>query len=167
MTITIWCSRWQKHFQLTGFTADDSPVGWRCSHFLFANCGSLTFSLSVQTWMALGMRRAVFSFVIEQISFSRTVSYTQTHTHSLVPGPIQYCQHNKPGNTQRSGELTSIPVFPSGRCCYRNRSSSLRGRVVPAGGCPVAEHRNSLKHEGKHKTSMSEDTPSTLSKSRS
>lgn len=34
----------------------------------------LTFSESVQTWMALGMRRAVFSFVMEQMSFKRTVS---------------------------------------------------------------------------------------------
>lgn len=34
----------------------------------------VTFSVSVETWMALGMSRAVFSFVIEQISLSRTVS---------------------------------------------------------------------------------------------
>lgn len=43
--------------------------------------------------------------------------------------------------------LATIPGFPSGRCCYKNRSSSQRGRVVPAGGCPVEEHRSSLKHE--------------------
>lgn len=39
---------------------------------------SLTFSESVQTWMALGMRRAVFSLVMEQMSFKRTVSW---HPH--------------------------------------------------------------------------------------
>lgn len=38
-----------------------------------------TFSVSVQTWMALGMSRAVFSLVIEQISFKRTVSCSQSH----------------------------------------------------------------------------------------
>lgn len=38
----------------------------------------LTFSESVQTWMALGMRRAVFSLVMEQMSFKRTVSW---HSH--------------------------------------------------------------------------------------
>lgn len=43
--------------------------------------------------------------------------------------------------------LAGIPMFPSGRCCYRNRSSSQRGRVVPAGGCPVEEHTSSLKHK--------------------
>ncbi len=49
---------------------------------VFSHCVSFTFSVSVQTWMALGMRRAVFSFVIEQMSFSRTVSYAHTHTHT-------------------------------------------------------------------------------------
>lgn len=33
-----------------------------------------TFSVSVHTWTALGMSRAVFSFVIEQTSLRRTVS---------------------------------------------------------------------------------------------
>src|SRR4029434_6292949 len=32
--------------------------------------------------MALGIKRAVFSFVMEQTSFRRTVSYTHTHTHT-------------------------------------------------------------------------------------
>lgn len=36
-----------------------------------------TFSLSVHSWMALGMSLAVFSFVMEQTSFNLTVSYTQ------------------------------------------------------------------------------------------
>lgn len=38
----------------------------------------LTFSLSVQSWMALGMSRAVFSLVMEQMSFRRTISCTNT-----------------------------------------------------------------------------------------
>lgn len=38
----------------------------------------------------------------------------------------------------------SSPGFPTGRCYCRNKSSSLRGRGVPAGGCPAAGHRNSL-----------------------
>lgn len=36
-----------------------------------------TFSLSVHSWMALGMSLAVFSFVMVQTSFNLTVSYTQ------------------------------------------------------------------------------------------
>lgn len=46
----------------------------------------VTFSVSVHTWMALGMRRAVFSFVMEQTSFRRTVSYTQKHTNAKHSG---------------------------------------------------------------------------------
>lgn len=42
------------------------------------NLTPFTFSESVQTWMALGMRRAVFSLVMEQMSFKRTVSW---HPH--------------------------------------------------------------------------------------
>lgn len=40
----------------------------------------VTFSVSVESWMALGMSRAVFSFVMEQMSFSRTVSCGVSHT---------------------------------------------------------------------------------------
>lgn len=40
-----------------------------------------TFSVSVQTWMALGMSRAVFSLVMEQMSFKRTVSCSRQGKH--------------------------------------------------------------------------------------
>lgn len=92
--------------------------------------------------MALGMSRAVFSFVIEQMSFSRTVSFKQTNKCT----PLLTHTHTHPILPVRMHRSAAIPAFPSGRCCYRNRSSSQRGRVVPAGGCPAEEHRSSLQH---------------------
>lgn len=115
------------------------------------SCVSLTFSVSVQTWMALGMSRAVFSFVIEQMSFSRTVSFKQTHKCTPL------LTHTHPILPERMHRSAAIPAFPSGRCCYRNRSSSQRGRVVPAGGCPAEEHRSSLQHGWVMKSDMMEN----------
>lgn len=56
------------------------------------NSTTLTFSESVQTWMALGMRRAVFSLVMEQISFKRTVSW---HHHGDRAASKRGHQHSQ------------------------------------------------------------------------
>lgn len=44
--------------------------------------------------MALGMRRAVFSLVIEQMSFNRTVSWKYTHTHTHIQLYTHTCTHS-------------------------------------------------------------------------
>lgn len=48
--------------------------------------------------------------------------------------------------TKMHKQYSVVREFPSERCCYKNRSSSQRGRAVPAGGCPAEEHRSSLQH---------------------
>lgn len=76
-------------------------------------------------------------------ALSATHTHTQNyHTHVVVPMMTQYCQYKQ--NTWQHGVSACVPAFPSGRCCYRSRSSSQRGRVVPARGCPAEEHTSSL-----------------------
>lgn len=64
--------------------------------------------------MALGMRRAVFSFVIEQTSFSRTVSYKYTKINTII---YLYKHMHKYGNAQ--GSIQSMgPVHEQPYQCF-------------------------------------------------
>lgn len=131
------------------------------------SCVVCTFSLSVHSWMALGMSLAVFSFVMEQTSFNFTVSCTTRNTER-TNSTSQLETHWTSINTEiikcfsidvKRGAIAlcptkwesyvNSPAFPSGRCCYRNRSSSRRGRGDPAGECLSAGHRSSLSWDKK------------------
>ena len=68
----------------------------------------LTFSLSVDSWMALGMSRAVFSLVMEQMSFSRTVSWG-------ISDALRRGRDDWAAPARRS----ALPESPSGRCCCK------------------------------------------------
>lgn len=75
-----------------------------------------TFSLSVHSWMALGMSLAVFSFVMEQTSFNLTVSYTQdnklnkpaaaTSQHSIF---TVYHSNSRARKTNFCAKLAAFP----------------------------------------------------------
>lgn len=112
--------------------------------------------MSVQTWMALGMSRAVFSLVIEQISFKRTVSCSQSHAER---GRQRKNTGKDEGDNGKSAykamsadlparnmcsSVTALPVSPSGRCCCKSRSSFQRGRGGPAGECLFAARMSNL-----------------------
>ena len=99
--------------------------------------GSLTFSESVHTWMALGMRRAVLSFLIDQLSFSRTVSYGREHTHTILfikknntTAPLKTGDHNRRIQTPEAhqrfpAEDVAIETDP----VFREVESSLKEDV--------------------------------------
>lgn len=91
------------------------------------NLTTPTFSESVQTWMALGMRRAVFSLVMEQISFKRTVSW---HPHGdRVPRKRGH-QYNR----QRASSSCQNKTNPSSHTSGPGRVQ-FRGHLMPQRSC--------------------------------
>lgn len=75
-----------------------------------------TFSLSVHSWMALGMSLAVFSFVMEQTSFNLTVSYTQDNKLNKPAAATSqqsiftvYHSNSRAGKTHFCAKLAAFP----------------------------------------------------------
>lgn len=53
-------------------------------------------------------------------------------------------QHLHPTRSPTNPSPSSVPGFPSGRCCCRSRSNFLRGRVGPEEECLFGVHKSNL-----------------------